>query len=256
MAQIGLQLYTVREEAERDLQGTLRAVSRIGYDGVEFAGVPHEPATEVKAVLEETELAVAGIVVPMGQLREPSAFEAALAYNAAIGSPTILFPWLDEPYRESARAYAETAALLNGFGRTCREHGIRFLYHMHGYEFQRFGDRTGMKILMEETDPESVGLELDTYWVEHGGGNPLTVYRDYVDRCFSLHFKDMNNKEEKRDVEVGDGVIDVSGILQAARGQVADWYVVEQEQFDRPPMESAAISYRNLARLVAEADAF
>jgi sugar phosphate isomerase/epimerase len=252
MAKLGLQLYTVKEETERDLLGTLRAVGQMGYDGVEFAGVPQIPAGEVHAVLDEARLNVAGIVVPMRQLQDRRTFVDAITYNKDIGSPTILFPWLDEPFRQSAKTYQEAAALLDEFGRISSDPGLRFLYHIHCYEFQAYEGKTGLDILMSDTDPANVGLELDTYWVEHGGGDALALYQQYADRCFSIHFKDMNNKQEKRDVEVGDGVIDTRGILRAARGQVADWFIVEQEMFDRPSMESAAISARNLRRLMTE----
>ena len=252
MAKVGLQLYTVKEDVARDFIGTLKAVADMGYDGVEFAGVPEQPASEVRKVIVDLDLSVAGIVVPMAQLDDKAAFQAAVEYSHCIGSTTVLFPWLDDHFRGCAEAYRWTAALLGKFGTDCNDTGLRFLYHTHGYEFENYAGATGLDILMQETSPDVLGLEIDTYWVQHGGADPVDVYRRYSERCNSIHFKDMNNPVEKRDVEVGDGVVDTPGMLAAAVGQPANWFVVEQEMFDRPPLESARISCENLKRLVKE----
>jgi len=251
-AAIGLQLYTVREEAERDLLGTLASIAEIGYAGVEFAGVPAQSSSLVATCLRDLGLRAAGVVVPMSSLIDKTAFESARAFNHAIDSPTIVFPWLDEQYRTDGEAYKRTAGLLNTFGATCRDDGLGFLYHIHGYEFAQFAGQSGLEILMECCDPDLVQLEIDTFWVEHAGENSLAIYERYADRCPYIHFKDMNNREEKRDIEVGDGIVETAGIIRAASGHGAQWFIVEQEQFDRPPMQSAAISYRNLQRLVLE----
>jgi sugar phosphate isomerase/epimerase len=249
---IGLQLYTVRQDAETDLFGTLAAVAGMGYAGVEFAGVPNHPAPVVADALRDLGLVAAGVVVPMNSLNDPATFKSARDYNHRIGSPTILFPWLDEQYRVDAEAFRRTADLLNSFGALCRADGLRFLYHIHGYEFSRHAGSTGLEILMERFDPALVQLEIDTYWVEHAGASALEIYSRYADLCPYIHFKDMNNRDEKRDIEVGDGIVDTAGIIRAAHGHAVEWFIVEQERFDRPPLESAAISYRNIERLVRQ----
>ena len=188
----------------------------------------------------------------MDSLRDQASFSAARAYCHSIESGVILFPWLDEPYRADAESYKRTADLLNSFGSACHSDNLRFLYHIHGYEFTQYEGVSGLEILMERCDPHLVQLEMDTFWVEHAGESALGVFWAYADRCPYIHFKDMNNRDEKRDVEVGDGIVDVAGIIRAAAGHSVEWFIVEQERFDRPPMESIAISYRNLDRLVRE----
>jgi sugar phosphate isomerase/epimerase len=245
---LGLQLYTVREEAQKDLLGTLRRVGRMGYEGVEFAGTFGVPAAQVKAVLAETGLVPAGLVFSKQELETTR--KQAFDYAHELGCTTLLFPWLDEPLRGSPSAYESSAEMLNGFGQACHEAGLRLLYHIHGYEFERYGDRTGLDILMAHLNPAWVGIELDTYWVAHGGADPLRVFLQCASRCPYLHLKDMKDRRTEHDTEVLDGVLGLAGLIPIARRAGVEWLIVEQEQFDRPPLESAAISLANLKRVV------
>ncbi len=252
MAKIGLQLYTVKEEVSKDLLGTLRAVAHMGYEGVEFASVPREPAAIVKEVLDESKLECAGVVAPLHELLDDHAFAYATNYCRTIGCDTILMPWLTDEYRIDADAYIAAASILNGVGTRCKAEGMSLLYHVHGYEFVDFDGVTGLDILMDRSNPELVGLEPDTYWIEHGGADSLAVYQRFSQRSLTIHFKDARDRQSWHDVEVGVGIIDVAGILAAAKSKPVRWFVVEQEKFEMPPMESAAISFRNLKRLAKE----
>ena len=180
MGRLGLQLYTVKEDAARDFLGTVRAVGRMGYDGIEFAGFYDTSAGRVKAALEEAGLAAAGAVHPLHELQAD--LDAVIAYNREIGSPAVVFPWLDAPLRQSSDDWKHAGDLFNGFGERCRRDDLLFLYHIHGYEFERFDGTTGLDLLVLHTDPALVGLELDTYWVEHGGADAVQTFREYAGR--------------------------------------------------------------------------
>lgn len=248
MAKIGLQLYTVKEDCARDFLGTIRQVGAIGYDGVEFAGFFDTAAETLKRVLDESGLQVAGAGSGFDMLENRPGELAA--YCHVIGCPSVMLGWLQEQERNSASAWQHTAERFNRVAHTLNGYGLQFLYHIHGYEFEKFEGKTGLDWLMDETNAELVHLELDTYWVEHGGADAVQVFRQYADRVRSFHLKDYNNQDEWHDVEVGSGAIDMETLLREAQEHNVQWHVVEQEKFTMPPLESAAVSLANIRRLL------
>ncbi len=245
---IGLQLYTIGEETKRDFLGTIRRVGAIGYDGVEFAGYFDTSADVLKRTLDESGLRAAGTHLGVPVLRSDLA--AQIDYSLAIDCPTILCPSFRVEER-SAAFFQRMADFFNMTAQTCLASGLGFAYHIHGHEFIEFDGQTGMDILFEHTDPALVGFELDTYWVEKAGVDALTLFRENAQRCTFLHFKDAKDRVDWHDTEIGDGIIDVAGILAAVPGSAVKWHVVEQEAFDVPPMESIVISLNNLRRMSA-----
>ena len=248
---IGLQLYTIGDETRRDFLGTIRRVAAIGYDGVEFAGYFDTPASELKAALDNCGLRAAGTHLPVPVLRQDLA--AQIEYSLAIGCPTLLCPAFRVEER-SAAFFEGMADFFNETASTCRASGLEFAYHIHGHEFVELGGRSGMDILFERTDPSLVGFELDTYWVEKAGADALSLFRANAGRCTFIHFKDAVDRIDWHDTEIGAGIIDVPGILAAARDSAVRWFIVEQEAFTMPPMESVAVSLANLRRLNQESE--
>jgi sugar phosphate isomerase/epimerase len=249
VAKIGLQLYTVKEDAAADFLGTVRDVGVMGYEGIEFAGFFGTPAAALRSALDDAGLAAAGAVHPLHEL--DTSLPALIDYSRVIRSPAILFPWIDASLRADAGAWKRIADRFNAIGAACRENGLLFLYHIHGYEFATYDGETGLDLLMRYTDPSAVGLELDTYWVAHGGADVVQTYRQYADRVRYLHFKDALDRVSWHDTEVGAGCLDLRGVAREAARHEVLWYLVEQERFTMPPMESAAISLANLCRLAA-----
>lgn len=250
MSKIGLQLYTLRDDLKKDYDGVVREVAKMGYEGIEIGGGWGEPTAELKLLLTETQLKVAGVGYNLEDL-ETRAGEAA-AYAQALQSPFIITFWLQEPLRNSKEACLRTAERFNRVGEELKANGIQYLYHIHGYEFQDYGGQTGMDLMMAHTDPTYFNIEPDTYWVEHGGANALEFVQKYADRVLAIHMKDYIDKPEMHDIEVGDGAIDMAGIIRTLKGKNVQWYIVEQERYHRPPIESATICYQNLKRLLEE----
>lgn len=253
MSLIGLQLYTVKAEFEKDPLGTLAGAARMGYDGVEFYGsYGGAPICEIKAELDRDGLKTAGCVVDMEKLTNGAALLKCIEDCRVLGTNVIVCPWLNDEHRDSAESCRRTARVLNDTGKTCLEHGIVFMYHVHGYEFKDFGGTTLMKILIEETDPKYFNLEVDVFWVEDGGLDALQFLKDHWDRTKYIHLKDMRDRETKHDIEVGDGVIDIRGIIALAVKKDCPWLIVEQEMFEMPTMASAEKSCQNVNRILAE----
>lgn len=245
MAKVGLQLYTIKEETAKDFFGTLRRVAEIGYDGVEFAGYFGAAAADLKQLLKEIRLEPAGAHVGTKILQE--SLDEAIDYAKAINCPALICPGFKV---EGEHTFHEIAALFNQSVQSCQKAGLKFLYHLHGHEFVQYGDKTGMDILLEETDP-LVGWEPDIYWVEKAGVDAVSFIQKNGDRCWYIHLKDAKDRVDWHDVEIGDGVIDTAGVIKAAEPFNPAWYIVEQEAFERPQMDSIAISLQNIRRLTA-----
>ncbi len=243
---IGLQLYTIKDETAKDFLGTIRKVGQIGYDGVEFAGYFDTPAAELKQTLVDSNLQVAGTHLNTRILRNDLA--ANIDYCQAIDCPAILCPSFKVEER-SADFFKGMADFFNETAQTCKDNDLGFAYHIHGHEFIDFGGQTGMDILFENTDPSLVYYELDTYWVEKGGADSLALFKANADRCSFIHFKDMKDRIDWHDTEIGDGLIDVAGIIAASADSAVEWFVVEQEAFDMPVMDSIVISLKNLRQM-------
>ncbi|WP_169891093.1 sugar phosphate isomerase/epimerase family protein [Litchfieldia alkalitelluris] len=252
MAKIGLQLYSVRDSAAEDFLGTVSQVAEMGYDGIQFAGFFDTPSHELKRVLDEKGIVPAGGHLGLDVLKGEF-LEKTLQYNKEIGNDLIICPYLPEELRRTEEDYKKIAQELNEIGLKCKEHGFRFAYHNHDFEFQTLGKQTGFELLFQQTDPELVKMELDCYWATFAGLDPRKIIESYGDRVVSLHIKDMkvvNGK--KRSIEIGSGELDIDGLLQVGNDIGVEWYIIEQEQFDGDPMESSAINIKNLHSLVKQ----
>ena len=243
---IGIQLYSIKEDTSEDFFGTLRKVGEIGYDGVEFAGYFGASASDLKQVLADSGLKAAGSHLGMKILQDD--IDSNIDYAKAIDCPALICPGF-KVEAETEDFFKGIAHSFNQFGAKCDAAGLMFAYHIHGHEFVDVGGKTGMDIILAETDPSLVSFEPDTYWVERAGVDALQFYLDNKDRCTYVHFKDSEDRDEWHDVEIGDGIIDVAGIINATDASVVKWYVVEQEAYKMPRMESIAISLKNLRNL-------
>jgi sugar phosphate isomerase/epimerase len=240
---IALQMYTVRENANVDFIGTIRKVRRIGYSAVELAGYGNLSASSLHLLLDH--LGVRAIGAHVGLARLESALDEEVAYNLALGNRELVCPSIPAERRQDEAAFHQIAAILNTIGRRCHELGARLSYHNHAFEFERFGDRTGMEILLDETDPDLVGWEPDVYWIAHVQEDPTSWIRRYAARCRLVHLKDMTAGPNPTFAEVGEGTLDFAPMIEAATA--AEWLIVEQDTCSRPSLESAAISFRHLS---------
>jgi len=241
---ISVQLYTLREEAGRDFIGTLEAVAKIGYQGVEFAGYGGIAAKEMRKYLNGFGLKATGSHVALDLLTNN--LDEVIEYNLEIGNKFIICPW--NKY-ESKEDYIKTAELLNEIGCKCKENGLIFGYHNHNHEFEAFDGEYGLDIIYKNTDPQLVIAEIDTYWVYYAGVNPVVYIRKYAGRCRLIHLKDMEAGESKAFAEVGSGIIDIKSIIQAGKDSGCEWFVVEQDVCKRPALESVKISFENLKKM-------
>lgn len=242
MEKIGLQLYSVKELTEKDFLGTIAAVAKAGYDGVEFAGYFNTPAGELRKALDANGLKACGSHLAMPALDKD--LDGLIAYSQEIGSPYIICPAVWGDMVGSAEAWKHTAERFEAVGKKCAENGLLFGYHNHDFEFVKFDGKMAYDILMENTDPKHLCIELDTYWVEFAGLNIVDFMNRYAERMKLLHIKDMKSLEDKQNTEIGKGIIDVPAIIDAGKKMGAHWYIVEQEAFEIDQIQSITESIR------------
>ncbi len=245
MSNIGLQLYSIKELTSADFLGTLKKVKEIGYEGVEFAGYFNTPATELKKALDDLNLKAAGSHLGYGELCRN--LDSLIEYNKEIGSPYIICPYIKF---ETADEYKKAAEEFNRIGEKCKAAGIQFGYHNHAHEFEKIGDKYIMDILAENTDPDFVHVELDTYWVAYAGLDTVEFLKKYGKRCSLIHFKDMNDPESKKDTEIGKGIVNFDEIARVCKELGTSWYIVEQEYFEIPLLQSIEESCRFMKNLL------
>jgi sugar phosphate isomerase/epimerase len=242
---LGVQLYTVRDLLARDLAGVLEAVRRIGYDEVEFAGYHGHAPHEIRAVLDAVGLAAPAAHVGLDALRDDLDGQVEAAH--VLGHRYLVVPWLDAAERASLDGYRRIAEELNALGARLQAAGVRLGYHNHDFEFETFGDgRSGYDVLLEETDPGLVVMEMDLYWAVNGGRDPVAYVERHPGRFPLFHLKDRTASGEM--VDVGAGAIDFARVFaHAGRAGLRHAFVEHDEPADA--LGSVRASYDYLVRL-------
>jgi sugar phosphate isomerase/epimerase len=242
---IALQMFTLRNELEKDYLGAFQKVAEIGYQGVELElPPPGFTPTQVKNYLTQIGLQWVACHVEYDQLT--TQLDRLIASLNEIGCANLVLSYLDY---HSIDEVNEAAKLFNHIGETCRSRGIQFLYHNHNHEFQQFDGRRVLDLLLQWTDPQLVKVELDTYWVKRAGVDPAEFLGGLHNRCPLLHIKDMEAGPDQYFAEIGEGILDFDSIFRAAKKAKVQWLVVEQDECRKPAFESVTISYQNLQRM-------
>lgn len=242
---VGLQLYTVREDCAKDFPGTVLKVAQLGYEGVELAGDGGLSAKDLKFLMAECGLEIAGSHSPFDALRNE--LDRVIEFNQTVGNKRVVCPYLPQPIQDKGKpGYQEAACVLYGVAQKLREVGLSLSYHNHSFEFVPDGDGYLLDTLLEQTAPAGVLAEIDTYWVRHGGADPVEYVRKFSGRIELLHIKDMAPGSERGFAEVGAGILDWDGIFAAAEAAGVAWYIVEQDLCPGPPLESAKKSLEYL----------
>ena len=247
---LGAQLYTVRKEAEADLPAVLRQIRAIGYQEVEtYWNVYSHPASELQQMIKD-----AGLKVPSGHF-DYNGLSEKFDYARELGVDYMVCPILPEKMWNSLDDYKRAAGQFNKWGARAQSMGMRFAFHNHNYEFRRLGQTTGFQTLVDDTDPKLVFFEIDCYWITQAGEDPIAMMNRLGGRIRMLHLKDSKpgfppsqhkDKAAEHFTEVGTGTIHWNGILKTVQKNNIEHMFVEQDECERPPIESLRISYRNV----------
>ena len=241
---IGVQLYTLRDLAAKDLAGTLAQVAQVGYREVEFAGYHGKTAREVRAMLDANNLVAPSSHVGLDMIEKNAAqlFEDA----RIVGHQYLTVPFLMPDQRRTLDDYRRVATRLNAAARAANEAGLKVAYHNHDFELRPIDGMMPLEVMMAGTDPQLVSYEMDVYWVTNAGSSPLDWLERHGDRITMLHLKDSGGAPQHEIRDVGSGTIDFPSILARARN-VRHYFV----EHDRPtdPLATIRASYRYLAAL-------
>lgn len=233
---IACQLIIFGPRGGEDLPGVLKDVAEAGYAGIEGGGPNSRSAEEMKELLDSSGLKLAGVHSGFGNYGD---LDDTIAYMKAMDCRLLMCSGVGDTSKGLA-AYEEAAETFNDVGRLCREEGIKFCYHNHSWEFQKFDGVVALDRLYELTDPRFVHACVDVYWVQHGGESPAEFLKKHLDRVATVHFKDM---KDDTFAEVGQGIIDFPGIMEALSGKEdLEWIIVEQDTTQRTAKESVNMS--------------
>ena len=252
---IAVQVYSVREEAERDFAGTMKKLGEMGYDGVELAGLYGKSAEEIRDSIKAAGLTAISAHVSYDELAGD--LEKTLQDYETIGCRYIVIPWLGEDRRFGAALYEETIKGIPVISEGCKKHGMTLLYHNHDFEFAKTPDGTyALDQLYAEVPADVLGAEPDTCWIKVGGPDPSEWLKKYSGRCPLVHVKDFRRREDGVDLlALGEGEQDFPTLVKTAKECGAQWLVIEQD--DHPygtPMGDMKKSLDYLRELGKESD--
>lgn len=247
--QIAAQLYTVREfcKTAEEFEKTLKAIKELGYSAVQVSGVGPIAPEIIKEITERLELTICATHISYERLTTD--LEAIIQEHLSWNCKYVGIGALPESFRTSKEGYIAFAEQFNEISDKLASAGLQFVYHNHHFEFTKYDGITGMDLLLQTSNP-SFGFELDMYWVQAGGANPVDWINKVQGKMQVIHLKDMaivNNNAVF--AEIGEGNLNWFAILEASRNTGVEWYVVEQDTCLRDPFESLAMSFNYLQKL-------
>ncbi|MBL7184972.1 MAG: sugar phosphate isomerase/epimerase [Phycisphaerae bacterium] len=243
---VGLQLYSVRGDCKRDMPGTIAAVGKMGYEGVEFAGYYDCTAEQLRKMLDDNGLKCCGTHTAMDTLLGDN-LPKTIEFNKTLGNKYLIVPGLPGKYRESHQAWLDTAKLFNELAEKVKPHGMLVGYHNHSVEFTAMDGELPWDTFYGNTSKEVV-MQLDVGNAIGGGVDPLPYLYKYPDRAITVHIKE--HSKTNRKALVGDGDVNWKAFFALCRAVGStEWYIVEYESDAYPPLESVERCLQNLRKL-------
>jgi len=237
---IGLQLYSLREKCDENFENVLKEVSNAGYDGIEFYSFFDIDANKMKQLLNNYSLKPMGTHTSIDLLKNN--LDGLMRYSTTLGSEYVALGIYTSEDRDG---WLRLSEVLEKSGEQLRRNGFKFMYHNHGHEFEpKFNGEMAEDIILNNTSPENVSLELDCYWVKYAGLKPEEYLKNNLKRIKTIHLKDMD-KNDKKMTEVGTGINNCGGLYNICREADFKWVVLEQDDIYIDPFESIKISIDN-----------
>jgi sugar phosphate isomerase/epimerase len=235
--EIGLQLYSLRNEFKTDVPGTLAKIKEWKIKLIEGGGTYGLPVDEYKKLLQQNNLEMVSYGAGFEELAENP--QAVIDNAKAFGAKFIMCAWV--PHKEGEFTMDDVKKAIDVFstaGKLMYENGLKFCYHPHGYEFKPYGNGTQFDYMVENTDPRYVNFEMDVFWVKHPGQDPVALLKKYPNRFLMLHLKDREpgtkgNQEgrapDETNVVLGKGDVGIADIMKEAKKIGIKYYFIEDE---------------------------
>src|SRR6202167_2865650 len=270
---IGLELFSMTKMLEKDFREGIPFIAELGYSQVELYGpypfsAPEEiakwatitpqlgfsgsgffglTAAQVRSILGDYRLAAPSMHTDLLTLQQQMGALAEAAH--VLGATYVTLPSIPADKRKSLDDFKRMADSFNSIGTQARRYGIKFAYHNHGYGLHEMQGQIPLKLMLQQTDPALVFFEMDIYWMTAGGGDPVQYLKDYPTRYKLLHLKDVKERGvswgdggfRSQWIElfpymtsVGDGVLDIKGIVSQGRRSGVEYFFVEQDMVADP----------------------
>jgi sugar phosphate isomerase/epimerase len=234
---VGLQLYSLREQFAKDVPGTLDEVKRFGIQYAEVAG--NYGLTPEKFSQELAARGIKPIGAHFDYERYRNDAEGVAKEANALGLEYAGCAWIPHDGDFNEKTCREAIEVFNKAGEAMAKHGLKFFYHVHGFEFQPYGKGTLLDLLFQETNPKFVNYEMDIFWIVFPAQDPVKLLEKYPGRWQLMHLKDMRKGTQtgaltgktdvKNDAALGQGLMDLPAILAAAKKVGVKWYFIEDE---------------------------
>jgi sugar phosphate isomerase/epimerase len=241
---IGLQLYSVRKECEKDLPAVLEAVAKMGYKGVEFAGYYGRNANQLRTLLDANGLVCCGTHTGLDTLNERNV-KATIEFHKILGNKFLIVPGLPSEREATAQACKDTGKLFTELGEKVKADGMRVGYHAHGGDFKKFGEETAWELIFSSAGPDVV-MQLDVGNCLDGNGDPYAMLRKFPGRSGTIHLKEHGGKAE---APVGEGDVKWDEVFKLCETTgKTEWYIVEHESGSKP-LDSVKACLDNLRKM-------
>jgi sugar phosphate isomerase/epimerase len=227
VAHIGLQLWTIRDECDRDLEGSLRKLGAQGYEGVELFQLHGHDAKQVRAWLDAAGLVAAGRHTRLEEIENE--LPALADEMNVLGTERAAIAWVDP---DSLLHADELVARFERAAAAAQEMGLQLGFHNHWSEVVPLDGGPTFLDLLRRLPADLLWLELDLGWIWHAGGEPIAQLEASKGRCPIVHVKDFLNRGERNDVPVGDGAVGYGAVIPAAIAAGAEWLIVEEDEVD------------------------
>lgn len=233
---IGVVSYTFRDSFKEDVPGTLDKIKAMGLTNIEFSNLFGKTAREMRALLDERGMKCTSYGA--GYADFESKIEEVVINATTLGAKYVRVAWIPHDAPFTIDKAKKTVEDFNRWGKTLADNGLTFCYHNHGYEFQPYNNETLFDYIIQNTNPDYVGFEMDILWVAHPGHNPVEYLQKYPDRFKLMHLKDLKKgvkgdlsggTSQENNVILGKGQLDIEAILKASKNTDIEYFYIEDE---------------------------
>lgn len=248
-AALGVQMYSFRNYYPDDQAGTLDRIKEMGFTEVEGDGGSLSPEA-FRKMCDERGITIPATGADFGELEKDPL--AVVQKAKALGSTFVMCAWVPHNGDFTLADAQKAVEVFNQSGKVLHDNGLTLCYHAHGYEFQPYENETLLDYIIQNTDPQFVSFEMDIFWIQFGGGDPVALMQKYGDRWKLLHLKDMKKGTEKdltggtseeNNVVLGSGELDMPAILKEAKRIGVAHYFIEDESSSVMEQVPQSIAY-------------
>jgi sugar phosphate isomerase/epimerase len=247
----GVQIYSLRREAQKDLPGTLAVIRKFGFKEVEVSALYDHTASEFRRLLDKAGLRATSMMAEYERLGKDA--ESVAADARALGAAYVVCSTIPHKGQLTAENIARAAEDFGGWGEKLARSGLHLCYHTHGVEFGKSPDGTLFDTLVGHTDPKRVNFEMDIFWIVFAFQDPAKLLRKYPRRFPLMHVKDIRkgtvlggspgDVREESSVPLGAGIVDIPAALRAARETGVRHYYIEDEAVNAAQQIPESLKY-------------